>query len=446
MIEIGRERSATSRARRAASVFGTMSALLLLVWLVQGVLSISQYSEDILLSSFALVFLSRAFSTRTRLGAGRAASSFLWNLAAGCILILLAIWFLGWVASVHGPAFPAVISGYVPDLVIAAILTGLLAYAVRELTPRRENPLASGPPIMVRAGSAVTAGKTTLSAKADTIALLVKRSGRTIGSILLGDVKSSFETPMGTVTATFVKPVTTFGIPFRGAKAGKDDVSRLTGKDLDQLIKETRIDTTTQGPNGALHSVDLPFVHVREDWFGQSVDVGPISVRKGPAGETVRVGPFRYDSDEDGDKGASWFARGGQDSSFLSVSDEEVSAKWNGSSLWLKGDSMKLSTGADGFFYSPTEVQTFSPLHTLHVLRQKVTLNTKKFALDITDDRVVLRAVDGSKSTDSKALAQGLRDIIAEEAKKHVRDVIEGVPIDLDEMLANIEEVLKKNE
>jgi len=249
------------------------------------------------------------------------------------------------------------------------------------------------------------------------------------------------------VTATFVKPVTAFGIPFKGDKAGKDDVSKLTGKDLDQLIREARIDTTaTQGPNGEIHSVDLPFVHVREDWFGESVDVGPISVRKGPSGETVRVGPFRFDSDEDGERKASWFARGGQESSFLSVSEEGVSAKWNGSSLWLKGDSMKLTTGADGFFYSPTEVRTFSPLHTLHVLSQKVTLNTKKFALDITDDRVVLRAEDGSKSTDSKALAQSLRDIITEEAKKHVRDVIEGLPIDLDEMLASIEEALKKHE
>jgi hypothetical protein len=423
-----------------------MSVLLLLVWLVRVVLSISQYSEDILLSSFALVLLSRVFRTRTSVGAGRAVSSFLWNLAASCILILIAIWFLHWVASVQGTTFPSVIYSQVPNLVIVAILTGLLAYAVRELTPRRENPLASGPPILVRAGSAITAGKTTLSTKTDTIALLVKKSGRTIGSILLGDVKSSFETPMGTVTATFAKPVTAFGIPFKGAKAGKDDVSRLTGEDLDQLIKEARVDTTSQRLNGESHNVDLPFVHVREDWLGESVDVGPISVRKGPAGETVRIGPFRYDSEEDGDRKDRWFARGGQDSSFLSGSNEEVSAKWNGSSLWLKGDSMKLTTGADGFFYSPTEVQTFSPLHTLHVLHQKVTLNTKKFALDITGDRVVLRAEDGSKSTDSKTLAQGLRDIITEEAKKHIRDVIEGLPIDLDEMLASIEEVLKKNE
>jgi hypothetical protein len=202
LIEIGRERSATSGARRVASVFGTMAALLLLLWLVRGVLSISQYSEDILLSSFALIFLSRVFRTRTRRGTGRAVSSFLWNLAASCIIILVAIWFLHWVASVQGgplvqgAVFPPDIYSQVPNLVIAAVLTGLLAYAVRELTPWRDGPLASGPPILIRAGSAVTAGKTTLSAKTDTIALLVKRSGRTIGSILLGDVKSSFETPM----------------------------------------------------------------------------------------------------------------------------------------------------------------------------------------------------------------------------------------------------------
>jgi len=443
LIEIGHERHSAFFTRRVASAFGTMAALLLLVWLVRGILSISAYSTEILVASFGLIFLSRAFSTRTRFGAGRAVSSFLGNVAIGCIVIVIAIWFLGWVASLQGNSLTE-FSNAVPDLVIAAISTGLLAYVIRELTPRRENPFAGGPPILVRADSGVKAGKTTVSAKADTIALPMTRWGKTVGCVLFGDVKASFETPMGPVTASFTRPMTTFGMPFRGDKAGKDDVSRLTGKDADQLIQEARIDPKMTRLNGDGHSVDLPFVHVEKDGFGESVDVGPISVRKGPEGETVRIGSLTFDSEGNGDHYTSWFARGGQDSSFLSVSDEEASAKWNGSSLWMKGDSMRLTTGADGFFYSPTEVRTFSPLHTLNVANQKMTLNTRKFTLNVTAERVVLRAESGSKSTDSPALAQDLRNLFTEEAKKHIQEVMKGVPIDLDEMLSSTEEVLKK--
>jgi hypothetical protein len=427
-----------------ASAFGTMAALLLLVWLVRGILSISQYSTGILLSSFGLILLSRAFSTRTRYGAGRAVSSFLGNIAIGCVIIAIAIWFLRWVASLQSSTLAPEFSSGVPGLVIVAISTGLLAYAVRELSPRRENPFAGGPAILIRADSSVKTGKTTLSAKADTIALPVTRRGRTVGCVLYGDVKASFETPMGPVTASFTRPVTTFGIPFRGDKAGRDDVSRLTGKDTNQLIQEAKVDPKMTRLDGAGHSVDLPFVHVQKDWFGESVDVGPISVRKGPEGEKVKIGSWSFDSEGNGDRYTSWFARGAQDSSSLSVSDEEASARWNGSSLWMRGDSMKLTVGADGFHYSPTEVRTFSPLHTLDVANQKMTLNTRKFTLNVTADRVVLRAESGSKSTDSAALAQDLRTLFTEEAKKHVQDVMKGVPIDLDEMLSSTEEVLKK--
>jgi hypothetical protein len=421
-----------------------MAALLLLVWLVRKFISISTYSTEILVASFGLILLSRAFSTRTRSGAGRAVSSFLGNVAIGCIIIVIAIWFLGWVASLQGSPLPSEFSNAIPDLVIAAISTGLLAYAVRELTPRRENPFAGGPAILVHADSNVRAGKTTVSPKADTIALPVTRQGRTVGCILFGDVRASFETPMGPVTASYARPVTTYGIPFRGDKAGKDDVSRLTGKNVDQLIQGARIDPEISRLGGNGTSIDLPFVHVREDSFGDSVDVGPISVREGPEGDSVRIGPWEINSKDSADRRNSWLARGAQDSSFLKVSGEEASAKWNGSSLWMKGDSMKLTVGADGFHYSPTEVKTFSPLHTLHVANQKMTLDTRKFTLNVTAERVVLRAESGSKSTDSAALAQDLRTLFTEEAKKHIQDVMKGVPIDLDEMLSSTEEVLRK--
>lgn len=456
MIEIGRPRSETLFTRRIASAFGTMAAVLLLAWLVRSILAISQFSTDILLTSFALIFLSGVFHTRTRSGAGRAVSSFLWNVALACIVIAIATWFLGWVASVQSTTLPSMITSQVPYLVIVAIAAGLLGYAVRELTPRGGRIRAAGPAIVVRPDSEVKAARTTIATKADSVALPIARHGRTVGCVVFGDLKASFETPMGRVTASYAGPVTTFGIPFRGNKAGREEAAKVASQNVDQLIRRAQTDPSGLRPNGDWHDVDLPFVHVTNDWFGESVDVGPISVRHGLDGDNVRIGSFEINSDDHepgfghrhhhDDRHASWLARGTQESAFLRVSDEVVSARWNGSSLWMKGDSMKLTISGDGFEYSPTEIKTFSPLHTLHVANQKMTLDTRKFTLNVTAERVVLRAESGSKSTDSPGLAQDLKNLFTEEAKKHVQDVMKGVPIDLDEMLSSTEEVLKKYE
>ncbi len=441
MIEIGREKSSSLITRRLASAFGAMAALLLLVWLIRGPLSISQYSTDILATSFTLVLLSLAFNTRTRAGAARAVSSFLGNVAAGFIIIIILIWFLGWVDTV-----PKVVSDQIANLVILVIATGLLGFVAHAVAPRRHGVYATKPAILVPANSDVPAERTRLSAKADSIALPIARSGRVVGCVLYGDLRASFETPMGPVNVTFTGPMTTFGIPFRGERAGKDSVARLTGKSVEQLIQGARIDQAVS-KEGSRGTIDLPFVHIDEDWFGESVDVGPIRIRKGPDGESVRIGSFEIDSDNDGPRHhkASWLARGVNDPSYLRASEGGTSAKWNGSSLWMQGDSMKLTVGADGFVYSPSEVKTFSPLHTLHVGKEKMTLDTRKFTLNVTENLVVFRTENGSKkSTDSPGLARDLRSVFTEEAKKHVQDVIKGVPIDLDEMLSATEEALGK--
>jgi hypothetical protein len=123
----------------------------------------------------------------------------------------------------------------------------------------------------------------------------------------------------------------------------------------------------------------------------------------------------------------------------------EITAKWNGSSLSFESGSMTLAVGSDSFSYSPFEVKTISPLHTLRVTQDKVSLDTRKFTLNISGDKVVLRAEDKTTSTDSKALADDLRALLTETAKGQVKDVMEGVPIDLSEMLTKTEEVLSKH-
>ena len=105
---------------------------------------------------------------------------------------------------------------------------------------------------------------------------------------------------------------------------------------------------------------------------------------------------------------------------------------------------MDLAAGSDSFSYSPTEVKTASPLHTLRITQDKITLDIRKFTLKVSGDTVVLRTEDKTSRTESKALANDLRALLSEAAKKQVKDVMEETPIDLVEMLNTTEEVLAK--
>jgi hypothetical protein len=225
---------------------------------------------------------------------------------------------------------------------------------------------------------------------------------------------------------------------------------------LKDLIAATKVETSMVGETEI--EVDLPpYVHVKRDDFQDSLDLGPVSLRRGPKGEILKIGPISIDADEQSDKWFSrrfwgkhgrfspwWSLKGAGDWSYISSSGEGVKARWNGSSLELRPSSMKLKVGSDGFTYSPQELETYTPLHSLKVTQDKVTLNTKRFTLDVIGARVILRTEDGSKRTDSAELARDLKALLADTAKKQVSDVLEGQPIELDEMLRGTEELLKK--
>src|SRR5205807_4712590 len=116
--------------RRIAGTFSGVSALFALIWLIRGPLGTQSFSTTLLLIAFGLFFAGRGLRTETNSGVGRALVSFLWNLTAGCVVIILSFWILGWIASLQSSVFPTMISSWVPDLLIGAIATGLGALAV----------------------------------------------------------------------------------------------------------------------------------------------------------------------------------------------------------------------------------------------------------------------------------------------------------------------------
>jgi hypothetical protein len=162
-------------------------------------------------------------------------------------------------------------------------------------------------------------------------------------------------------------------------------------------------------------------------------------------GDRWKIGPLIFDWDGDGEQHPKerWLAKG-SGNAYITTNGQRATAKWNGSSLSIGDGSMELSAGSDSFSYSPTEIRTTSPLHTLRVTQDKITLDIRKFTLKVSGDTVFFRTEDKTSRTESKALASDLRSLLTETAKKQVNDVMEGTPIDIGEMLNTTEEVLAK--
>ena len=417
MIEIGRDSGLSVATRRMATTLGGMSAILGLIWLIRAPLGLQQFSVSLLLTGFSLFFLGRVFRAETISGQGRAVASFLWNLVAAFVGIILTIWIFGWVASLQSDVFPSIISRWVSDLAVAAITAGLGAFAIQRLGLTRRR---SATPFVVTEGKGPTMEGTKLTVKQDTVGMPIRREGRTIGCVLLGEVSTSFKTPMGMVSASLPGPVTTVGIPFQGKTVTSDEVVKMTGKTANQLFEES----TSRA---------------------EDLDVGRIRLRDGCMGDRWKIGPLIFDWDGDGEHHPKerWLAKG-TGSEYVTTNGHRATAKWNGSSLFVGDGSMELSAGSDSFSYSPTEIRTTSPLHTLRVTQDKITLDIRKFTLKVSGDTVVLRTEDKTSRTESKALANDLRSLLTETAKKQVSDVMEGSPIDIGEMLNTTEEVLAR--
>src|SRR5437867_11268037 len=179
--------------RRIAVTLIGLSALLALVWLIRHPLGIQQYSVIMLLTGFGLYLLGRILRTDTSSGAGRALGSLLWNLAAVFVAVIVSIWILGWVSSLQSDVFPGVISSRVPDLAVGAIATGLGAFAVQRLGLGRK---WGAKPFIVAEGRGPTMEGTRLAGKQDTLGKPIRRGGRTIGSVIMGEVSGAVKSTM----------------------------------------------------------------------------------------------------------------------------------------------------------------------------------------------------------------------------------------------------------
>ena len=410
-----------SAFRKIAPTLTGLSFLLGIVWLIRGPLGVQQYTVMILLVAFSLGFLGRLFKTEIGSGAGRAFVSFLWGITAASVGLIIGIFVLGWIASLQSDVFPTVISSRVPYMVIAAIISGLGAYALQKSgLERRFSTLKA---FVVPEGKGPMIEGTRLTVKKDTVAMPIQRGRRTIGCAILGEVAASFQTPMGTVSASLPGPITTVGIPFQGRALSKDEAVKLTTKTPAELMDES-------------------------DSRMEHVDVGRIRIRDGCMGDRWKIGPLIFDWDDGSGelhRKSRWLAKGNGDS-YVSTDGHRATAKWNGSSLSLGDGTMSLAVGSDSFSYSPTEVRTMSPHHSLQVTQDKIILDTRRFTLKVSGNNVVLRTETKTSTSESRAFANDLRVLLTETAKKQVRDVMEGTPIDLGEMFDTTEKVLAKHD
>jgi hypothetical protein len=420
--------------------------VIVLVWLLRGFFGLDSYSYDLIVISLSLIFVGSALSTRTSLGAARAVSSFLGNIAGGSVAAIVVIWILEWI---EGSGFPTVISSKIADLVILALATGLVAFAVRAAARDDRRFRAKARPLLVPAGTRVSREGVEFASATDAVAIPVLKRGRPFADVLFGELRASFESPMGKIEATLRGPLLLREIPFQTRRTSTEEATRIGGRTMPQLLSDS--ESQAYGLSSSSQDVDMPFVHVHQEDGGSHVSVGPLNIVVDESNEgdekrsRVNIGHDEPDHQQRRSR-SHWSAIGQNGLTFATSSHGALSAKWNGSSLYVKKSFMRMTSGSDSFEYDPADIRTHSAMHTLHVTQNGVSLDTQKFTVKIVGSKVAFRSDGKTRSTESPALANDLKAVIAELARKQVQDVIDGVPIDLSEMLTKTEEALERHE
>src|SRR5207244_12427045 len=139
--------------------------------------------------------------------------------------------------TVKASVLPTPSSSGLPARGIGAIATGLGAYAAQQSGLARR----TATPFLAPEGRCPTMEGTKLAVKQDTVGMPIRREGQTIGCVLLGEVSTSFKTPMGIVSASLPGPVTPVGIPFQGRTVTRDEARKMTAKEPAQLNEETTL-------------------------------------------------------------------------------------------------------------------------------------------------------------------------------------------------------------
>lgn len=433
-------------ARRLAPFFHLSFAVLLLAWLGRGLLGIRAYGDFILLLAFASLFIGQVLRVKTELGVARAVSSLLWNLAVFCILSIIFLWLLGWAASLEGEALPSLLRGQIPNLLLAAIGLGLGSVAIHQLAPARAMVRLERQPWLLPANLRIPLGRVALTTRGDNVLFAVSRFGRAIGGIGFGEVQLQLETPMGPTGVKIGGPYLLYGIAPRGRPAAEADVQRVAGRTLDGLRDEATRLLPQLSTRFRLKAeiVDMPFVHVADEGLWRVVDVGPVHVVEGPGGEEVRIGPFLVSRDAGPRLPRRWGIANAEGTAAVYSLNQLLEARWNGNRIRISGERMRWRAGGDEFEYAPHYIRTRSPLHLLHIGGRYALLSTGSLTIRVTPDRLVVRTGRETKALDLPEVAEELRAVLAEEAKRHIQNIMEGLPIELDSTLKQVERVLGK--
>jgi hypothetical protein len=410
-------------------------------------LGISAYSLDLLLAVLAFAFVGMVLRTKANRGAVRAVSNFFLNIFGFCVIAVILIWVLGWLASLQHSSIPAVLPHYIPDLVIAALVAVILSYLIRQFAPKSSRVQMVGRPMLVSSGSSTKLERARITAATDGVAVPLGQEYKDLGYVLMCDVQIVLDTPMGARQMTLKSPVSIYGVPLPAKRINERAAQEITGKSWQEIFEAARSALPESGTIVGSTVVDLPFIHVRENGDEEMVQVGPINVKSDRSGEHVKIGPFEFDDDgEHSKKSSDWYLISASGST-LASRNKKIYARWNGSSMLLKDDYMRLRAGSDRFEYDPQEVITSSPLHKLRVTKNNVSLETARFTITIQEGKVVVREQNGKmKSSDSEELASDLKSAFRDLAAKQVKDVMACEPIDFGELLEKTEEVLQRYE
>ncbi len=409
---------------KLAEYLKTLTALMLILWLLKGHLKLTLYNDYMVYAIIGLIFAFELLSVGKWLGV--TLSGIIFALAKASFWTSIFLFFGKWLG------MSPKLSGYAGTAFAYAVVLAIAGVLTAKFSKERFELKVEG-----KAYEFKGADFGDVKVQGDGKAYPIKFGKKKAGWIIDGDIEVTAKTPLGEIRKRLISPVAIWtSVNIAGKRTSSDPAFVERANELinpDRLYKKNKSDSIVDlgfikvYEGEGFEYVKLPFIEVIETPSGEEVRVGPIRIREGhpdkPSSEmlTIRELTNGFQLTKVGDK--------------LKVQTEDYSIEVSDGKVVYKSGNESLALGTDYVSLHSGEIS-------ITVGRGKAKIRIEDVVISAKEGKVRIRVGEKSYSIESsqayKLVLEKAKEIVEEQST----ELIEGLGIDKAKLNKHVKELL----
>lgn len=417
-------------ANKLSSVFSTFVLILILVWLLRGLLQISQYSSYIVYAVILFMLLSKLLQVKIDEGI----AGFISSLTSSIGLLSVEVGILFFIGGYFG--LEQEFSRYTLPLFVAGILLLILSWRLGVIVPIRRTTLKKE--IYSFEDKGMQLDENLKIRTEELLGLPIELGNMLVGCVAIKDLDLDINTTLGKILVPVKAPAIIFS-----SSLNKKNKIRDASTEEYEAARSFYISKKGEEKKSI---VKLPFIEVEEYGdFYESVRFGPIRVYEENGESTISITPFIHIVESGERKRKALVLSDNKKKVMVKLDGKKVKASWDGWRLVTDGKSYTFLRKGSVYAKDSLEGLMLKTMnYVLKVSESSVSVDIPGVKLVATPQLLILSSGNKSQRIEDKEISKRFIETIAKIIRNQVSDLLNGIEPNIADVYAGIDSVLKE--